>query len=324
MLRRFLLVCLLAASFTACQTPSEETEARGGQDSLANAAPKDVYLYAWVDNLRIRENPDVESKIITTISEGDSILFLKQKTNFTTKVSLRGEDFDEPWYRVQTSIRQIGWVYGGGVLFKTATGEVENKEVARHEPDSPMDNREFDPDDEYTLKPGKKAGPVTAKTGYSALKAKFGEQNVKIDTLWFAEGMHMMGLVLFPGSKNEMEIVCEDDNYEEPSYVRIQKEGGRWHTEEGIFVGTSGTKLQEINKKGYTFSGFDWDYGGNVLDWNKGELSKYDRKLGITLGSHCHPCGGDYDKFSGDTEVRSDMKDFAMTRAKIEIMTVQL
>jgi hypothetical protein len=32
------------------------------------------------------------------------------------------------------------------------------------------------------------------------------------------------------------------------------------------------TELEKMNGKPFKLSGFDWDYGGNVLSWNGGKL----------------------------------------------------
>ena len=72
-------------------------------------------LYAWVNNLRLRESSSSTSKIIKELSEGDALEYLNEKSDFTQKVNLRGTQFDEPWLKVKTETGEIGWVYGGGV-----------------------------------------------------------------------------------------------------------------------------------------------------------------------------------------------------------------
>ncbi|MFT4664800.1 MAG: hypothetical protein ACI8YQ_002193 [Polaribacter sp.] len=76
-----------------------------------------VKIFAWVNKLRVREEPDTKSKIVIELQEGDSMIFLKEQTDFTQKINLRGKTFDEPWLKVRTSKNKIGWVYGGGVKF---------------------------------------------------------------------------------------------------------------------------------------------------------------------------------------------------------------
>ncbi len=124
MIQRFLPVLLLLLSvFVACKdTNSTETntnlpDTNKSVDSIVIAAPTTVTVYAWVDKLRMRSEPDTKSEVVAEIPEGGAMTFLDEKTDFTQQITLRGKLYDEPWLKVKTTEGKTGWVYGGGVKF---------------------------------------------------------------------------------------------------------------------------------------------------------------------------------------------------------------
>ena len=97
---------------------SQETE-MAATDSLAvsTTSKEAVKLYAWVDKLRLRERPETKSKVLAELKEGEELYYLNEKTDFTERINLRGQVFDEPWLKVRTANQKEGWIYGGGVKF---------------------------------------------------------------------------------------------------------------------------------------------------------------------------------------------------------------
>jgi Bacterial SH3 domain len=125
-IKYFMVICsALLCCFSCKDTNSGESPKPSQQqlDSLKlaqeqeQAAKAEVNIFAWVDKLRVREEPDANSKILVELNEGDSLVFLKEKTDFTQKISIRGKVFDEPWLKVRTRDNKTGWVFGGGVKF---------------------------------------------------------------------------------------------------------------------------------------------------------------------------------------------------------------
>ena len=88
-------------------------------ESIAKNEPEQLTIYVWVDNLRMRLEPDTKSDVVTELKEGQAIVFLEEKSNFTQKITLRGKQYDEPWLKVKTKDNKIGWVYGGGAVSYT-------------------------------------------------------------------------------------------------------------------------------------------------------------------------------------------------------------
>ena len=109
----------------------------------------------------------------------------------------------------------------------------------------------------------------------AALKEVFGE-HVKRSVGYYPEGMgEYENTLLFPDSKNEVEFVWEDDSiqYNKLQYIRLYKKDSDWKTKEGITIGTGLKKLEVLNKKPFSFYGFEWDYSGSI-DWENGYLSE--------------------------------------------------
>mgnify|MGYP000070300524 CR=1 FL=1 len=117
-----LLIVIILGLWACKDTNSSESDETNQlyQDSIdqANTDPVEATrIYTWVDRLRMRELPDTKSGVIKELSAGDPLIYLKEKSDFTQKITLRGVAFDEPWLKVKTSDGKIGWVYGGGVKF---------------------------------------------------------------------------------------------------------------------------------------------------------------------------------------------------------------
>ena len=56
-----------------------------------------------------------------------------------------------------------------------------------------------------------------------------------------------------------------------------------WRAKNGIGMGTRLQELEAKNGHAFNIAGFGWDYGGNVISWNGGALSKWDSKMNLVL-----------------------------------------
>jgi hypothetical protein len=57
----------------------------------------------------------------------------------------------------------------------------------------------------------------------------------------------------------------------------------RWHTAEGITLGTSLRDLERLNSKPFQLHGFDWGFGGLITSWDGGRLDKLAANCGFTI-----------------------------------------
>jgi Bacterial SH3 domain len=125
-IKHFMIISTVLFCCLSCKDTNSGESPKPSQQQLDSiklaqeqeqAAKAEVNIFAWVDKLRVREEPDAVSKILVELNEGDSLVYLKEKTDFTQKISIRGKVFDEPWLKVRTRDNKTGWVFGGGVKF---------------------------------------------------------------------------------------------------------------------------------------------------------------------------------------------------------------
>jgi len=77
-------------------------------------------FYAWVDKLRVRAVPGLESKrqgakFVDVLDEGEKVTFLGEKSSETFEVKLRGKTMNAPFYKVRTRNGKIGWIFAGAL-----------------------------------------------------------------------------------------------------------------------------------------------------------------------------------------------------------------
>ncbi len=129
--------------------------------------------------------------------------------------------------------------------------------------------------DNWTCVPGKQVGRITANFSHEDLVKMFGEENVKKSDIGLGEGETAKGTIVFQGAKDELIIQYQEgEEYKKIKSVKIRNEGTNWKTAEGITVGTTLEQLLEMNGKGFSFAGFEWDYAGKVTSWENGKINK--------------------------------------------------
>lgn len=125
-------------------------------------------------------------------------------------------------------------------------------------------------DHTYTL-PGFIDGEIT----FANLRLRFGTANVREMKIDGAEGEQVSGIVLFandPLRRADM-FIRDDARHRGIATVRVSGRHSRWHFDNGVQLGMTLDALVIANGKPIVFSGLDWDYGGNVTDWNGGRLA---------------------------------------------------
>jgi len=121
-------------------------------------------------------------------------------------------------------------------------------------------------------------GALSAATTEHWLRQRFGDANVRVADVPGGEGETARGIVLFPDDPTRRAYLYfqDADNLRGLSLFRVVDEGSRWRLGDDIGIGTPLSKLVAMNGKPLTFSGFDWDYGGAIGDWNGGRLQPAD------------------------------------------------
>jgi len=101
------------------QTESNSSEGESTENTTNPTTQEKAptILYAWVNKLRVREQPTTKSEIVVEVKEGTSFTYMNEKTDYKERINLRGTLFNEPWLKIKTEDGKEGWVYGGAVKF---------------------------------------------------------------------------------------------------------------------------------------------------------------------------------------------------------------
>lgn len=163
--------------------------------------------------------------------------------------------------------------------------------------------------------------PIAVDATEDSLKKQFGAENVVYEDLGGPEGMELLGTRLFKKDPTKtLEIIWRDEKARAGvASITVEQQFGddgektapsEWVSAEGIKVGMSIADVEKINGKPFKISGFGWDYGGNVIDWNGGKLEKAaakDCQITMTFGDTAENTPetvlGEGDHMSNDKDV---------------------
>ncbi|MBI2811567.1 MAG: hypothetical protein HYX67_12185 [Candidatus Melainabacteria bacterium] len=156
-----------------------------------------------------------------------------------------------------------------------------------------------------------KISPILgAATSEKNLIGYFGAKNVKRQKVGLGEGETADGTVIFPNdAKRRASFVWKNTKKRDlPETIFVCDTPSLWRLPNEITTGTTLIELEKMNGKPFKMSGFDWDYGGNVLSWNGGKLeSALKSKSGkVSATLQLVPTSKQYpDELSGDKEILS-------------------
>jgi hypothetical protein len=168
-------------------------------------------------------------------------------------------------------------------------------------------------------------GLLRARYGIEELRTLFGSANVEEASLVGAEGEENQGVLLFAKEleRRAQVFLLEEGPHKRLSTLLIQGEKSLWQAG-GVRLGMSLGELVRLNGAPISYSGFDWDYGGTILDWHKGHLDKAlqqamateEGQVFIRLGyegkARTYPMG--------DRKFQSDDKRFAKLLGQIRVV----
>jgi hypothetical protein len=184
------------------------------------------------------------------------------------------------------------------------------------EPDTTLEN-------DTTVVPGDRVGPITRDTTRADLAEAFGEANLKDETVALGEGETEAGTIVYPDSERSLTVVWTDDS--RTKLGAVINLGPAWKTPEGIGVGMPFSELQ--NKLGeFQLYGFDWDYGGTVVLENS-QLAKYDGLLILRVepaADASEKSPSNYEAVIGDQLFPSTDPNFQNLGIKVGEMAVSL
>lgn len=165
-------------------------------------------------------------------------------------------------------------------------------------------------------------GPVDYNDSPDDLARKFGAENLRTDSA-FAEGSFVtLYTTLWPGQPKQLEIYWVEDMppFKHISRIETAMPESPYHLPNGIRVGSTLDELTQLNGQPITFSGFGWDFGGIIQQFNGGNIAT------------AYPCFGgvldvadpeafnadDGAQVSGDQELRSDAEVFKRVKVTLQ------
>ena len=158
------------------------------------------------------------------------------------------------------------------------------------------------------------------------LQNRFGAGNVEVAEIPGAEGESFRGVLLFPDDPGRRATVYFQDpqNLLGLAMVSIDEDHSQWKLVSGVGIGTPLSEVRRINGKPFTFSGFDWDYGGTIIDWHGGKLAPANDEAVFARVQLQMPQGNAGDKAypQGDSQFSSDdprWKDLGITVAGFSV-----
>lgn len=154
-----------------------------------------------------------------------------------------------------------------------------------------------------TFLPGKRIGAITSGMLLADIEKIYGASQLQPATLYGPEGITYEGLRFLPGTDDELELVIHEEGVSATTSIP----GSHWvSADHGVRIGTSLAELNRLNGKPFKLSGFGWDYGGSITDWQGGALAGH----GLTLsydGSLMDEESPFYEQALGDIELMSDL-----------------
>lgn len=214
------------------------------------------YVRIVANNLRMRSSPSLDGTQIAQIPEGQIVPLTGMKSHEKESISIRGKNEPHYWYEIEYN-QEIGWIYGGGM----ERVEMENAALAAI--------------NDFMIMAGERVGMITPEDSENTITQKYGAEHIQRMALDIGEGEKVMGNVLFPGSENEVKIFWENEDFTHLNSILISHPEGEWRTPEGIKIGMSISKVNEINDQTFQLMGFEWDYSGRVINWQGGKLSDH-------------------------------------------------
>lgn len=150
------------------------------------------------------------------------------------------------------------------------------------------------------------------------LKQSFGADNVSRGRKHYQESSETYIVTkLFAGSNDEITITWNDTlNVSGILSIICSTKEGKWKTKQGLYVGMPMNEAVAINEAPLTFSGFGWDFGGNVYGYNDGKIKDVRLELFLPVD------GEEFNGLWGDVELKTDMEN--VKNAPIHVSQIRI
>lgn len=183
------------------------------------------------------------------------------------------------------------------IFFSCANDKKEEKETTEVKNVKPIDS---------TLVTDSTWGAITRNTNFEGLKEIFGADNVVDERICGPECVDSIDVTkVYKETNKELIIHWSEGNYHNKiSMIESFGEGAPYHTSDGLKSGSTMRQLLMENGKPITFLGFGWDYGGNIISYNKGNLDSSNVRFRLDITGKVED-----NAMYGDTELSTVMPD---------------
>jgi hypothetical protein len=168
-------------------------------------------------------------------------------------------------------------------------------------------------------------GPFGRNATHADLVKAFGSDNVVYREVEGVDGKPIKASVVYPNDpKARLEVNWGDEKARRGPTVLI-KDQSAWVAANGIRIGTELAEVEKLNGKPFKLSGFDWDYGGHVRDWQGGALAKPQPGGCIVAVEFVHPEDAPEEsltKVTGDIDVLSDSADLRAVEPYVGLLLI--
>jgi len=168
-------------------------------------------------------------------------------------------------------------------------------------------------------------GPFGRNASHADLVKAFGSSNVVYRDVEGVEGQPIKASVVYPNDpKSRLEVIWSDEKARSGPTVLV-KDQSAWATANGVRIGSDLAEVEKLNGKPFKLSGFDWDYGGHVRDWQGGALAKPLPGGCILAVEFVHPEDVPEEnlaKVTGDVDVFSDSADLRAVEPYVGLLLI--
>jgi hypothetical protein len=168
-------------------------------------------------------------------------------------------------------------------------------------------------------------GPFGRNATHADLVKAFGSSNVVDRDVEGVDGQPIKASVVYPNDpKSRLQVIWSDEKARRGPTVMV-KEQSAWAAANGIRIGSDLAEVEKLNGKPFKLSGFDWDYGGHVRDWQGGALAKPLPGGCILAVEFVHPEDVPEEnlaKVTGDVDVFSDSADLRAVEPYVGLLLI--
>ena len=121
-----LLLLSLCLLLSGCNADKKNTSLSKASNTTIPQVSS-VKLSILINDLRIREQPNPASKVITKVSENDTVVWKGEVSTNHNKIKLRSVIFNTPWIKITSSDGSEGWLYSAAAKADAVRNSLNDK-----------------------------------------------------------------------------------------------------------------------------------------------------------------------------------------------------